>query len=412
MNILKNIYFFSMNDFSLTDGETVRAIGIIEALVEKGHYITLISNAIEMKKFPNNVKHIFINKKLSKNKKRKFQFILAILPFIFVKMIYKNIFKHFDQIFKKYYLFNKEIIFFEYFDNTLAYYFKKSGLIGSCINDIHGIAPLEFWYTKQRSITGSIVKYIKYIISKLLDYKVYKTIDGLIVINNTIKNYLIKEYPFLKKKKIYIVADGISKSLLEQGIDNDLIATFKNRYYLNDYTKIILFAGSFKSFGGVPDLVKAFIKMHDKYRNLKLLLIGDGEDYAYVKELIENNGIGNKVILLGPTNYNKLKSYQKLSDVIVCPDLKHPFTDMIIHTKYFESLSSGKVVINGKFSAVKEINDNEQLSLSFEPSNICDLASKMIYALDNLEMLTDKYKNNAYIIGELYSYKSFVNGLL
>jgi glycosyltransferase involved in cell wall biosynthesis len=412
MNILKNLYFFSMNDFSLTDGETVRAIGIIEALVEKGHYVTLISNAIEMNKFPNKVKHIFINKKLSKYEKRKFQSILAILPFIFVKIFYKEFYKHFDQIFKDNLLSNKEIIFFEYFDNTLAYYFKMNHLIDSCINDIHGIAPLEFWYTKQRRITGSFVKYIKYFISKLLDYKVYKNIDGLIVINKTIINYLIREYPFLKKKKIYIVADGISKSLLEQEIDNDLIATFKNKYFINDNTKIILFAGSFKNFGGVPDLVKAFNKMHVKYHNLKLLLIGDGEDYAYVKELIEYNGIGNKVILLGPTNYNKLKSYQMLSDLIVCPDIKHPFTDMIIHTKYFESLSSGKVVINGKFSAVKEINDNEQLSLSFEPSNICDLASKMIYALDNLEMLTKKYKNNAYIIGEIYSYKNFVNGLI
>jgi hypothetical protein len=85
---------------------------------------------------------------------------------------------------------------------------------------------------------------------------------------------------------------------------------------------------------------------------------------------------------------------------------------MTIHTKYFESLSSGKVVINGNFSAVREINDNEQLSLSFEPSDICDLASKLIYALDNLEDLSDKYKKNADLISELYGYNSFVNGLL
>ena len=32
MNIKKHFYFFSMNDFSLTDGETIRGIGIIEAL--------------------------------------------------------------------------------------------------------------------------------------------------------------------------------------------------------------------------------------------------------------------------------------------------------------------------------------------------------------------------------------------
>ena len=401
-----------MNDFSLISGGPIRMIGIIEALASKGCDVTLISNTKEKYIFPQTVKHIYINKNLSKNERRKIQFILAILPFVFVKMWLKRLCRHFDQIFTENSLSNKEIIFFEYFDNALAYLFKKCGLIDSCINDIHGIAPLEFWYKKQRSVIGTFVKYTKFIISKLLDYKVYKLVDGLIVITQSLKNYLVSEYPFLKKRRIYIVADGISKPLLEQEIDYGLIEDLKNKYHIGKKTKIVAFMGSFKNFGGVLDLVKAFIKIHNNYHDLKLLLIGDGDDYGLVKKIIENNGVSNKVILLGRTKYNKLKSYQMLSDIIVCPDIKHPFTDMIIHTKYFESLYSGKVVINGNHSAVRAINDNEQLSLSFEPSNICDLASKLIYALDNLDVLSGKYKKNTDIISELYGYNSFVNGLL
>ena len=412
MNIKKHFYFFSMNDFSLIGGGAIRMIGIMEALANKGHDITLISNTKEKNRFPQTVKHIFINKNLSKNERRKIQFILAILPFIFAKMLLRRLCNHFNQILTENLLSNKEIIFFEYFDNALAYLFKKCDLIDSCINDTHGIAPLEFWYKKQTSVIDAFVKYTKFIISKLLDYKVYKLADGLIVVSQSVKNYLVSEYPFLKKRRIYIVPDGISKSLVDQEIDNGLIAALKKKYHIGEKTKIVAFVGTFKNFGGVPDLVKAFIKIHNKYHDLKLLLIGDGEDYGYVKKIIENNGVANKVILLGRTKYNKLKSYQVLSDIIVCPDIKHPFTDMIIHTKYFESLYSGKVVINGDSSAIRAINDNAQLSLSFEPSDVCDLASKLIYALDNLGVLSDKYKRNADIISELYSYDSFVNGLL
>ncbi|NQU86613.1 MAG: glycosyltransferase family 4 protein [Mariniphaga sp.] len=412
MNIKKHFYFFSMNDFSLISGGPIRMIGIIEALASKGHDVTLISNTKEKNRFPQTVKHIFINKNLSKNERRIIQFILAILPFIFVKMLLNRLCNHFDQIFTENLLSNKEIIFFEYFDNAIGYLFKKCGLIDSCINDTHGIAPLEFWYKKQTTVIGTFIKHTKFIISKLLDYKVYKLVDGLIVITQSLKNYLVSEYPFLEKKRIYIVADGISKSLSEQKIDYSLIATLKKKYNIDNKTKVVLFVGSFKNFGGVPDLVKAFIKIHDIYHDLKLLLIGGGEDYDYVKKLIENNSIADKIILLGTTKYDKLKSYQMLSDIIVCPDIKHPFTDMIIHTKYFESLYSGKVVINGNFTAVRAINDNEQLSLLFEPSDVSDLASKLIYALDNLDVLSDKYKNNTEMISKLYGYDSFVNELL
>lgn len=400
-----------MNDFLFTDGGTVRMKGIIEALADKGHEIILISNAKCKNEFPQNVKHIFINKYLCKNERRIIQFMLAVLPFVLVKMLLKRLCSHFGRIFTENLMSKQEIIFFEYFDNSLAYLFKKCGLIDSCINDIHGIAPLEFRYKIPTTMIGKFVKYTKYFLSKSLDYKVYSSADGLIVISRLVKEYLISEYPFIKGERIYIVGDGVSKSLLEQEIDYGLINSFKTQFDIDDRTKIILFAGSFKNFGGVPDLVKAFIKINDKNHNVKLLLVGDGEDCDYVKELIKNNGIADEVIMVGRTNYNKLKSYQMLSDIIVCPDIKHPLSDMIIHTKYFEALSSGKVTINGNFAAVREINDNEQLSLSFEPSDICDLASKLMYALDNLEVLSAKYKRNVDLISERYGYNSSVDGI-
>jgi glycosyltransferase involved in cell wall biosynthesis len=401
-----------MCDFSYTDGGTVRMKGIIQALADKGHDITFISNAKDKNEFPKNMKHIFINKNITNNERRKIQLLIAILPFIFVEMLLKRFITHFAKIFAENLLSKKEIIFFEYFDNSLAYVFQNSGLINSYVNDIHGIGILEFWYSKQATMIGMLFKYPRYFAVKLLDYKVYKSAAGLILINDSVKNYLLSKYSFIRKKRIYYVADGISKSLLMQEIDNSLIGSFRKKYHIDDKTKIVLFVGAFKDLGGVSDLVKAFIKIHDKYPKLKLLLIGDGQDYAYVKKIIQNNGIENKIILLGRTTYNKLKSYQKLSDIIVCPDKNSPYPHMIIHTKYLEALYSGKVVINGNFTVTREINNNEQLSLSFEPSNVCDLASKLIYAIDNLEVLSNKYKGNAVLISELYGYNSFVNGLL
>ena len=188
MSTKKIFYFFSISDFSYTDGGTVRMKGIIEALIDKGYSVTLISNAKFRDEFPRNVKHIFINRKLTKNERRKIQLMTAILPFMFVKILLKNLLNHFDQIISGNLLFDKKIIFFEYFDCALAYLFKKRGIINAYVNDIHGIAPLEFWCKKPATMLGVFVKYPKYFVSELLDYKIYKLGDGIIVINQIVKD--------------------------------------------------------------------------------------------------------------------------------------------------------------------------------------------------------------------------------
>jgi glycosyltransferase involved in cell wall biosynthesis len=412
MNQKKHFYFFTLNDFTSVDGGTIRMKGIIDALVDKGYGVTLISNILDKGLFPLTVKHVSINKKLKKNEQRCIQFILGVFPFVFAKILLQRYSNHFKKVFNNNLISGKKIIFFEYFDNAMGYLFKKNHIIDFSINDIHGIAPLEFKLKEKLGLKGKFIKYSKYFASRLIDYKVFKTVDEIIVNSQAMKNYFVGEYPFLKNKKFYIIPDGLSKWLIEQKIDKDLIATVKNKYQINEKTKIVFFAGMFKYFGGVPDLVQAFLRIKDTYQDMKLLLIGDGEDYSIIEKLVKENKVEDKVILLGRVNYGELKSYQTLSDVIICPDKKHPISDMLIHTKYFDSLSSGKIVINCDTPAVREINSNEQLSLTFKASNISDLASKIIYAFDNMDILNDRYRKNTTFIADNYGYDTFVNSLI
>ncbi len=397
--------FFTFNDFSKHGGGVIRMYGILNSLAELGKNVTLISNAKNYENFHPDIKHIFLNCKLNKQQKRFFQFCVAILP----HWINKFLFRKYLKAFKNLGINEDNIIFFEYLDNSFGYFLNKENNINNYINDIHGLAVLEFQYKKYNGIR-KIINNFKAYVAKKHDKKIYKNSKKLIAVSDEMKSYLSKFYE-IDKNKICVLKDGINEALCNQEIDKKLLEELINKYKSDD-SKIVLFAGNFKDLGGVDDLVKAFLKVLKKREDVKLLLIGDGEHYDWIKNLIEKEKLEGKIILLGRIPYNKLRTYQEIADVIVCPDKDHPYSHMVPHIKYYDSLISGKPVINGSFDVIKNINQNEELSLLFEPSNIEDLSQKIIYAIENNEELKEKYKNVKEKICKEFTYKKFVEDFL
>ena len=404
---MNKLVFLTFRNFSLDGGGKIRIYGILNALAKEYKEIILISNISDTSKFHPNIKHIFLNLTISTQKKNIFQFSLAIFPNFINKLLFFKYLKSFSKNIPN--NLKDEIIFFEYLDNSFGYFLKRNKAIGSYVNDIHGIAPLEFYNNKSKGIKR-LYNLFRYIVSKKLDYKVMKNATKIIAVSKAMKKYFLTEYPFLENK-IMVIPDGVSKEFCSQKVDDillkDIIKTYKN-----DNKKIILFAGDFKDLGGVLDLVNAFIKVIKKREDVRLLLIGDGEHFNRIKQIIQNNNLKSIIHLLGRVPYNKLKTYQELADMIVCPDRQHPYSNLIIHIKYFDSLASGKVVINGSFISVKEINKNKQLSIDFEPSNINDLADKISLVLENLEFYKNKYKFTKNYICKNFTYDAFIKKFL
>jgi glycosyltransferase involved in cell wall biosynthesis len=402
----KNYVFFTFSDFSSDGGGRVRIYGILNALAKNGRNVTLISNSDSNNiKFDASIKHQSLNFTVSDNQKKIFQLFLAIFPNVLNKIIFRKYLENIKQKIPE--KLRDEIIFFEYLDNSFGYFLYENHLIRNYINDIHGIAPLEFKNNRANGIK-KLYNLIRYKVSTLLDYKVMKKAKKIIVVSKAMKDYFLQLYPFLEKK-IDIIPDGVSQEFCSQKINNLLLNSLKKRYK-NSNRKNIFFAGNFKDLGGVLDLVQAFVLLLMKRDDIQLILIGNGEHYKNAKKLVKNHNIKNLVYFLGRVPYDKLKTYQQLADVIVCPDKEHTYSHIVPHIKYFDSLVSNKIVINGKFKSTEEINQNEKFSIDFKPSDINDLANKIEYVLDNISKLEIQYKDNAKKICQDYTYSNLIKG--
>jgi len=402
--------FFSMRDFTRDGGGSIRMYGILNAIAIKGYEVIFISNAKQNKNFHQSIIHIPINHAFSAKQKALFQFLLSFLPASIVSLCYKSFLKKISIVLNKVVKDNEPVYFFEYLDNSIAYALKKNEIISSYINDIHGVVPVEF-QMRVKSSNNAIKKiyyYFKYVSSKALDKKVFNYADGLIYVSKKMESYY--EATTLKRRKpiLYIIPNVLGSTKLSSSVDMELKRYLLNQFRIEKNDFIFMFAGSYKATSGVEDLIVAFKKLYNDYLNIKLMLIGKPTEVCKKMAI----GFEKNIIFIDNIPYDKLYTYQNLANVIVCPDRMNPYSNMIVHLKYFDALASGKLVINGNFDSVMEINKNNCLSLTFEPSNVNSLYGSMKICIENYDFLVDEYKDVEKYTREHLTYSNYINVLI
>lgn len=404
----KEFVFFSGNDFVKDGGGTIRMLGIMNELAEKGHPVTFISNTTRLELFHPSIKHIYVNFLITSGAKRTMQSVIGFVSPFVLNWMYRSLYRRLKYLFIPYK--NSTVYFFEYLDNSIGYWLYRNGLIAGYINDLHGVAVLEFSYQYRTAGFGrkKMVLYAKYLGAKFLDHKVFKEARGLIYASRAMQNYYWQSIPITRTRKSYVLPYVLDKKQLNTDVDFNLQRNLRERFNITGTDKVIFFAGVFKKTGGVPDLIQAVSMLNNK--NIKLILVGDGLTYNQCKELIQSLGMSN-VYLVGRVPYTDLRTYQSLANVIVCPDRDNVFSQMIIHVKYLDALISRKIVINGAFESVKEINEDEKLSLMFIPSNVESLSKTIQKALDEENILLKKYQNNIGYITQNLTYSNAINVL-
>jgi glycosyltransferase involved in cell wall biosynthesis len=402
-----------MNDFSREGGATIRMYGILNELAKQGENVTLISNAKGMGKFDPSIKHINIGYSFSPKDKRSFQGVVGALPLSIALSKYKGLIDRLKTVIQQNSFEKRHIIFFEYLDNTIGYVLKKKGVIAGYINDLHGIATVEFKFQADhaRSFLEKVKFLSKYCISNLLDTKVFNNAYGLIFASKVMQEFFVELYPEISSGKNVVIPYVLSPDIAFQSVDDVLKKKLSSDLHIHENDIVIFFAGIFKKTGGVPDLISAVSNLIPKQKRIKLVLVGDGVTMEECKNLVREKGLDENVHFIGRTPYHYLRTYQDIATIIVCPDKMNLYSELIIHVKYLDALMSGKIVINGDFKSVKEVNVDDALSVSFKPSNIESLTNAIAYSIDNLKALKIKYRNNAKYASENLTYRNYVHNL-
>ncbi|MFW9829946.1 MAG: glycosyltransferase family 4 protein, partial [Candidatus Thorarchaeota archaeon] len=160
--------------------------------------------------------------------------------------------------------------------------------------------------------------------------------------------------------------------------------------------KILLYSGLMVHRKKVPILLKAMPDVIQKHPDVHLILTGEGQFLSNYVSLSESLGIQKNVSFLGFVTDQELLKYYATSDIYVFPSALEGFGQVLL-----EAMASGTPVICADIPPMSEII--EQGGKTFNLNDSIDLSEKIIYLLNNKELLKE-YGENSIKIAKRYEW--------
>lgn len=194
------------------------------------------------------------------------------------------------------------------------------------------------------------------------------------------------------------VSDENKQILIDNGILHEKIAVFPNTVNLNRFDSSVKgncttitderkeyrigFVGNFSKWHGIKILVEAFSIALATKPNLKLILLGNGEERPSVEQLINELEIEPFVELSGSVNPDKIPHYLSTFDILVAPYIK---IDRFYFSplKIYEYLAAKKPIIVSDIQALSNLLMDGYNCIKFEPGDPKQLAEKIIFLCNN-----------------------------
>ena len=210
--------------------------------------------------------------------------------------------------------------------------------------------PIVFHY---HGINGLLQK-INLNLSLILNKKIKKIIS----VSKTSESYLKK---ISSNKLITVIYNGIDITFFQP----------KTNIPSTNFPRL-LFVGNLYHSKNVKTLIDNFTYLQKYFPSLILDIIGDGDSFSELSRIISKMNFKNKINLLGKKSHSELPSYYSSCDVFISASTAeaNPLPPL-------EAMACGKPILLSQIPAHKEIIENSNGGLLFDPNNPHDIVKKL-----------------------------------
>ena len=212
---------------------------------------------------------------------------------------------------------------------------------------------------------------LKYRTSQALETLLVKRADRVVAICEGIKQELIRRN--VSEDKIVVVPNGVdTKKFIPVAKSERLV----KKYGLEE--KIVCgFIGSMFNFEGLELLVDAASLLRLRCSNLRVLLIGEGERYRNIKNMVKSAGLEKMITVTGRVSHDQIDEYYSVIDIFVYPRISKRITELVTPLKPLEAMAMAKIVIASDVGGLKELVNDRENGYLFNAGN-ADALAKMI----------------------------------
>jgi len=182
-----------------------------------------------------------------------------------------------------------------------------------------------------------------------------------------------------------MVAEGIPPSRIAttlNGVDTDLFcvrdkATARSVLGLPAEGRAIVYVGRLSEEKGLPTLVEAARRLHQKGRDFKLYLVGDGPLLESLRAKSGGPGIDGCVRFVGREDHHRVPVWLAACDVFCLPSVREGCPNVVL-----EALSCGRPVVASRVGAIPNLV-HADAGMLVDPNDADQLAAALGLALDH-----------------------------
>ena len=198
-------------------------------------------------------------------------------------------------------------------------------------------------------------------ISRKLQEWSFKNADLVHVISQSLAERAKK----LGAENIVIIPNGVDSRLFKPMGKKEL----RKKYGISAEEKIIISVARLDPVKGVDYLIKATALVGGGIPDLRLIVIGDGEQRKQLEELINRLYLDSKVHLLGFLSHQQISEYLNMSDVFVLPSRHEGLGIALI-----EAMACGVPVIGSRVDGIPDVIDDGKNGILVPPGDVNELA--------------------------------------
>jgi len=208
------------------------------------------------------------------------------------------------------------------------------------------------------------INLVKPKVQTVLDQLTARSCDLFLANCNAVKSVLVnrEQVPVNKVKVIHSGVDTGKFGLQPtRNSDTDLFPE------VNGKGKLIGYVGRFHPEKGVRYLIEATSLLSHQTNNFRVVLVGDGSETSYLKQLVREHSLQNLIFFLGPRT--DIAEILRRLDILVLPSTEEGLPTIVL-----EAFASGVPVVATAVGGTPEVNRHGETGFLVPPADPIQLA--------------------------------------